>query len=140
MAATLDGTVEATGAVFETKCMLPWSFSEEGAPEKIMPQLQHNMWATNARSIPRWTFHSRRRGDWLTGSAPYDPLLFDRGPPPFQLVRLRQRAAVVARGETALASLGTNLPAPDRTTQRVAIVSSRNPVIEFVLNHRRRGL
>ena len=49
MAATLDGTVEATGAVFEAKFMLPWSFSEEGAAEKYMPQLQHNMWVTNAR-------------------------------------------------------------------------------------------
>jgi predicted phage-related endonuclease len=49
MAATLDGVVEATGAVFEAKFMLPWSFSEEGAAEKYMPQLQHNMWVTNAR-------------------------------------------------------------------------------------------
>ena len=37
MAATLDGRVEATGAVFETKFMLPWSFSEEAATEKHMP-------------------------------------------------------------------------------------------------------
>src|SRR6478609_4572694 len=29
MAATLDGIVEANGAVFEAKFMLPWSFSEE---------------------------------------------------------------------------------------------------------------
>src|ERR1700733_12246500 len=49
MAATLDGVVEPTGAVFEAKFMLPWSFSEEGAAEKYMPQLQHNMWGTNAR-------------------------------------------------------------------------------------------
>jgi predicted phage-related endonuclease len=48
MAATLDGVVEATGAVFEAKFMLPWSFSEEGAAEKYMPQLQHNMWVVNA--------------------------------------------------------------------------------------------
>ena len=47
MAATLDGMVEATGAMF-AKFMLPWSFSEEGAAEKYMPQLQHNMWVTNA--------------------------------------------------------------------------------------------
>jgi predicted phage-related endonuclease len=37
MAATLDGRVEATGAVFEAKFMLPWSFSEEAAAEKYMP-------------------------------------------------------------------------------------------------------
>ncbi len=43
MAATLDGIVEGSGAVFEAKFMLPWSFSEEGAAEKHMPQLQHNM-------------------------------------------------------------------------------------------------
>jgi hypothetical protein len=48
MAATLDGVVEGTGAVFEAKFMLPWSFSEEAATEKHMPQLQHNMWVTNA--------------------------------------------------------------------------------------------
>ena len=48
MAATLDGIVEDTGAVFEAKFMLPWSFSEEAAAEKHMAQLQHNMWVTNA--------------------------------------------------------------------------------------------
>jgi predicted phage-related endonuclease len=50
MAATLDGMVEATGAVFEAKFMLPWSFTEEGAAEKHMAQLQHNMWVTNAKT------------------------------------------------------------------------------------------
>jgi predicted phage-related endonuclease len=48
MAATLDGVVEGSGAVFEAKFMLPWSFSEEAAAEKHMAQLQHNMWVTNA--------------------------------------------------------------------------------------------
>src|SRR3954447_23749027 len=48
LGATLDGMVEATGAVFEAKFMLPWSFSEETAGTKYMPQLQHNMWATHA--------------------------------------------------------------------------------------------
>ena len=48
LAATLDGMVEDTGAVFEAKFMLPWSFSEEGAAEKYLPQLQHNMWVVNA--------------------------------------------------------------------------------------------
>src|SRR5215217_6579014 len=42
MAATLDGLVEGTGAVFEAKFMLPWAFSEEAAAEKHMAQLQHN--------------------------------------------------------------------------------------------------
>jgi predicted phage-related endonuclease len=43
MAATLDGRVQGSDAVFEAKFMLPWSFSEEAAAEKYMPQLQHNM-------------------------------------------------------------------------------------------------
>jgi predicted phage-related endonuclease len=50
LAATLDGMVEGTGAVFEAKFMLPWSFSEAAAAEKHMAQLQHNMWVTNART------------------------------------------------------------------------------------------
>ena len=49
MAATLDGVVEGTGAVFEAKFMLPWSFSEEAATEKHMAQVQHNMWVANSR-------------------------------------------------------------------------------------------
>src|ERR1700747_602716 len=48
MGATLDGMVKQEGAVFEAKFMLPWSFSEEGAAEKYMAQLQHNMWVTSA--------------------------------------------------------------------------------------------
>ena len=50
VAATLDGRVEGSGAVFESKFMLPWSFSEEAAAEKYMPQLQHNMWVVNSKS------------------------------------------------------------------------------------------
>jgi len=50
MVATLDGLVEETGAVFEAKFMLPWSFSEEAAAEKYMAQVQHNMWVTNLRT------------------------------------------------------------------------------------------
>jgi hypothetical protein len=43
MGATLDGIVDGTEAVFESKFMLLWSFSEEGAAEKYMSQLQHNV-------------------------------------------------------------------------------------------------
>ena len=50
MAATLDGVVEGSGAVFEAKFMLPWSFSEEAAAEKYMAQVQHNMWVTNSKA------------------------------------------------------------------------------------------
>ena len=50
MAATLDGQVKQSGAVFEAKFMLPWNFSEEAAAQKHMAQLQHNMWVTHART------------------------------------------------------------------------------------------
>jgi predicted phage-related endonuclease len=36
MAATLDGIVEQTRALFEAKFMLPWAFTEEVAAEKHM--------------------------------------------------------------------------------------------------------
>ena len=61
MAATLDGMVEGTGAVFEAKFMLPWSFSEEAAAEKHMAQLQHNMWVTNATDGGALDHHRRRQ-------------------------------------------------------------------------------
>ncbi len=50
MAATLDGVVEQTGAVFESKFMLPWSFSEEAAAQKHMAQLQHNMMVAGTKA------------------------------------------------------------------------------------------
>jgi hypothetical protein len=34
----------------EAKFMLPWNFSEAGAAERHMAQLQHNMWVTAART------------------------------------------------------------------------------------------
>ena len=61
MAATLDGLVEGTGAVFEAKFMLPGRFSEEAAAEKYMPQLQHNMWVTNAKDGGALDHHRRRQ-------------------------------------------------------------------------------
>jgi predicted phage-related endonuclease len=72
MAATLDGVVEATGAVFEAKFMLPWSFSEEGAAEKCMPQLQHNMWVTNAKLSVLSVITGG--GKWVEISVSADPL------------------------------------------------------------------
>jgi YqaJ-like viral recombinase domain len=60
MAATLDGIVEGTEAVFEAKFMLPWSFSEEAAAEKYMAQVQHNMWVTHLR-LGALDHHRRRQ-------------------------------------------------------------------------------
>ena len=61
MAATLDGIVEGTEAVFEAKFMLPWSFSEEAAAEKYMAQLQHNMWVTHSEDRGALDHHRRRQ-------------------------------------------------------------------------------
>jgi predicted phage-related endonuclease len=72
MAATLDGRVEATGAVFEAKFMLPWSFSEEAAAAKYMPQLQHNMWVVAARTAVLSVITGG--GKWVEIATHADPL------------------------------------------------------------------
>jgi predicted phage-related endonuclease len=72
MAATLDGIVEGTEAVFEAKFMLPWSFSEEAAAEKYMAQLQHNMWVTHLRSAVLSIITGG--GKWVEITVPMDPL------------------------------------------------------------------
>ena len=72
LAATLDGMVEGTGAVFECKFMLPWSFSEEGAAQKYMAQLQHNMWITNARTAALSIITGG--GKWVELTIPADSL------------------------------------------------------------------
>jgi predicted phage-related endonuclease len=72
MAATLDGRVEASGAVFESKFMPPWSFSEEAAAEKYMPQLQHNMWVVAAKSAVLSVITGG--GKWVEITAHADPL------------------------------------------------------------------
>jgi predicted phage-related endonuclease len=72
MAATLDGRVEGSDAVFEAKFMLPWSFSEEGAAEKYMPQLQHNMWVVAARTAVLSIITGG--GKWVEIATHADPL------------------------------------------------------------------
>jgi predicted phage-related endonuclease len=72
MAATLDGRIEATGAIFEAKFMLPWSFSEEAAAEKYMPQLQHNMWVIAARGAVLSVITGG--GKWVEITTHADPL------------------------------------------------------------------
>jgi putative phage-type endonuclease len=72
MVATLDGVVEGTGAVFEAKFMLPWSFSEEAAAEKYMAQLQHNMWVTHLRTSVLSIITGG--GKWVEITIPLDPL------------------------------------------------------------------
>jgi predicted phage-related endonuclease len=72
MMATLDGIVESTGAVFEAKFMLPWSFSEEAAAEKYIAQVQHNMWVTHLRTSVLSIITGG--GKWVEITIPMDPL------------------------------------------------------------------
>src|SRR5262249_25953571 len=72
MAATPDGRVESTGAVFESKFMLPWYFSEEAAADKYMPQLQHNMWVLAARTAVLSVITGG--GKWVEIKTHADPL------------------------------------------------------------------
>jgi hypothetical protein len=72
MAATIDGRVEATRAVFEAKFMLPWNFSEEAAAEKHMAQLQHNMWVIACRTAVLSIITGG--GKWVEITIPADPL------------------------------------------------------------------
>jgi hypothetical protein len=54
------------------KFMLPWSFSEEVAAQKYMPQLQHNMWVINAKAAALSIITGG--GKWVEIAIPADPL------------------------------------------------------------------
>ena len=93
MAATLDGLVEQTGAVFESKFMLPWSFSEEAAAQKHMAQLQHNMMVAGTRMSVLSIITGG--GKWVEIAIPADPV--------YQTALLYAERAfwrAVSRGET----------------------------------------
>ena len=72
MAATLGGLVMETGAVFEAKFMLPWSFSEEAAAEKQMAQLQHNMLVTGTKKSVLSIINGG--GKWIALTIEADPI------------------------------------------------------------------
>src|SRR6202171_6199659 len=93
MAATLDGLIEPSGAVFEAKFMLPWSFSEEAAAEKHMAQLQHNMWVAHSRaaalSLPPPLLRGREKKILPCGNAAEPPLPIKHRPAPPRLEAVR---------------------------------------------------
>jgi predicted phage-related endonuclease len=123
MAATLDGMVEATGAVFEAKFMLPWSFSEEGAAEKYMPQLQHNMWVVAARSAVLSVITGG--GKWVEIKTHADPLYQ-------HLIVTAERKfwRCVESGQTP-ALFGVEPPKPRIEAVRIVDMSSSNAWAEF---------
>ena len=72
MASTLDGLANETGAVFEAKFMLPWSFSEEAAAEKHMARLQHNMLVAGVRKSVLSIINGG--GKWIELTIEADPI------------------------------------------------------------------
>jgi predicted phage-related endonuclease len=107
MAATLDGIVDPGGAVFEAKFMLPWTFSEEGAAEKHMAQLQHNMWVANARSAALSIITGG--GKWVEMSVHADPMyqhLLLTAEKKFWRSVMKRGGAPAVRGRAAAAAAG----------------------------------
>jgi len=123
LGATLDGRVEGTGAVFESKFMLPWSFSEEGALEKYSPQLQHNMWVVAARQAVLSVITGG--GKWVEILANADPLYQ-------HLIVTAERKfwRCVESGEPPRL-FGVKPPKPRIAAVRVVDMSSSNAWAEF---------
>jgi predicted phage-related endonuclease len=123
MAATLDGKVEATGAVFEAKFMLPWAFSEEAAAEKHMAQLQHNMWVTASRTA---VLSIITGGDkWVEMTIPADPLYQH-----LLLTAEKKFWRCVETGETPHL-FGVETPRPRIEAVRIVDMTSSNSWAEF---------
>jgi predicted phage-related endonuclease len=129
MAATLDGTVEATGAVFEAKFMLPWSFSEEAAAEKHMAQLQHNMWVTNANEAVLSIITGG--GKWVEIKISADPLYQH-----LLLTAEKKFWRCVESGEPP-SLFGVEPPRPRIAAMRIVDMSSSNAWAEFSSVYRR---
>jgi predicted phage-related endonuclease len=123
MAATLDGIVEGTEAVFEAKFMLPWSFSEEAAAEKYMAQVQHNMWVTHLRTSVLSIITGG--GKWVEITIPMDPLYLS------VLVSAEKKFwRCVQSGETPHL-INAEPPRPRIEAIRIVDMSSSNSWAEF---------
>jgi predicted phage-related endonuclease len=123
MVATLDGLVEETGAVFEAKFMLPWSFSEEAAAEKNMAQVQHNMWVTHYRQAALSIITGG--GKWVEITIPMDPLYLS------VLVSAEKKFwRCVQSGETPHL-INAEPPRPRIEAIRIVDMSSSNSWAEF---------
>src|SRR6202140_5217969 len=129
MSATLDGRVEGKGAVFEAKFMLPWSFSEEGAAEKHMAQLQHNMWVTASRTAVLSIITGG--GKWVEMTIPADAL--------YQHLLLTAELKFWPCVETGEPPhlFGVEPPRPRIEAVRVVDMTSSNSWAEFAATFRR---
>ena len=100
--------VEGTGAVFEAKFMLPWSFSKRRAAEKHMAQLQHNMWVDERHDLGAFDHHGRRQmgRDIHPGRPALPAPSSDGGEEILALRRERRAPSPVRRRATATANRG----------------------------------
>jgi predicted phage-related endonuclease len=123
MAATLDGRLRESGAVFEAKFMLPWSFSEEAAAEKYMPQLQHNMWVVATRNAVLSV---------ITGGGKWGEIKIHADPLYQHLILTAERKfwRCVESGE-APTLFGVEPPKPRIEAVRIVNMSSSNAWAEF---------
>jgi predicted phage-related endonuclease len=128
MAATLDGMIEQTGAVFEAKFMLPWAFTEEAAAEKHMAQLQHNMWVVNARAAALSIITGG--GKWVEIKIHADPLYQH-----LLLTAEKKFWRCVQSGE-APCLFGVETPRPRLEAIRVVDMSASNLWAEFAASYR----
>jgi len=123
MAATLDGVVEETGAIFEAKFMLPWSFSEEAAAEKHMAQVQHNMWVTHLRTSVLSIITGG--GKWVEISIPMDPLYLS------VLVSAEKKFWRCVQSGEPPHLINAEAPRPRLEVVRIVDMSSSNSWAEF---------
>jgi hypothetical protein len=121
--------VEATGAVFEAKFMLPWNFSEEAAAEKHVPQLQHNMWVTASRTAVLSIITGG--GKWVQLTIPADPLYQH-----LLLTAEKKFRRCVQSGETPQL-FGVEPPRPRIEAVRSVDMSGSNAWAEFANRYRR---
>src|SRR6202521_3697341 len=123
MAATLDGVIESSGAVFEAKFMLPWSFSEEAAAEKHMAQLQHNMLVARTKKAVLSIINGG--GKWVELSVEADPI--------YQIILIAAEKAfwrAVKTGEPPV-QFDCEPPKPRIEAVRVVDMNASNSWAEF---------
>jgi predicted phage-related endonuclease len=123
MGATLDGRVHGSEAVFEAKFMLPWSFSEDAALTKYMPQLQHNMWVVASRSAVLSVITGG--GKWVEITTHADPLYQH-----LIITAERKFWRCVESGEPPTL-FGVEPPRPRIDAIRIVDMSASNAWVEF---------
>jgi predicted phage-related endonuclease len=129
MAATLDGIVEPSGAVFEAKFMLPWTFTEEAAAEKHMAQLQHNMWVIASKSAVLSIITGG--GKWIELTIHADPLYQH-----LLITAEKKFWRCVQNGETPRL-FGIEPPRPRLEAVRIVDMTASNSWAEFAAVYRR---